>query len=364
MVTGRINYPSHLLTLKNQNKNKTETMQVKILIPEELQKVLKSIKRKDKRNSLLEIYNALTYKDVKYNKDDRNEIFPVPSAYLVKIRKHYNKYINILLDNNIIGYQSFNKGFKTINLFEDKLYNKKYYNTHTGECMRYCFNIDIENGIEQTIEVPDSLYSDENWYQITIESLQEIKLPIRIIRDSFSRRLHTTITSNTGVEGFDSYKTYLSAFGGYSSIDVKECQPTLLYLYFKDRVEIDDNYVIGKIYSQINSDRDKAKKEFVTWLNAEIHNMPRHINKLFPELFNYIVNYKSRNGYKSLGAKLQRIESNIVIDDLLDNINREIGVEFCLTVHDSLIVRNEDVDKVYEWVTNKYKELEFKKEEI
>ncbi len=339
-------------------------MTINLIIPPELREVLKTIKRKDKRNSLLLIYNALIYKDKKYNKINNNLFFPIPSAYLEKINSRYYKLINILLDNDIIEYKTINNGYKDIDLFTDELYSKKYYNTHTGQCMNYRFIIDIEKGREIQINFPDFLYENENWYKITKKSLLEIMLPINIIRDSFSRRLHTSITSNTHIVNFESYKNYLSALGGYTSIDIKECQPTLLFHFLKDKIVIDNNYTPYTIYSQINNDRDEAKNEFVTWLNCEPNKMSRHINILFPILSDFIINYKNKNGYKSLGSKLQNIEAKIVIDDLLDNIVDGLDIKFCLTVHDSLIVRDEDVDKVSEWVEGKYKQLEFKKEKI
>jgi len=340
-------------------------MIINLVIPQGLIQVLKTIKRKDTRDSLLIIYNYLIFKNTKFNKDKQNLFFPVPSAYLRKISFRYYNYIKILLDNNIIEYKSQNNGFRQEDIFdEEEWYNKKYYNTHTGDCMQYRFLIDTEKGIEKNIEIPDFLYKNEEWYKITYKSLLEIGLDTKIIRDSFSRRLHTTITSNTQVADFNSYKTYLGALGGYTSIDIKECQPTLLFHFLKDKIEIDNNYTCYTIYSKINQDRDLAKKEFVTWLNGNINEMPKHINKLFPRMSEFIINYKKKNGYKALGAKLQRIESQIVIDDLLDNIVNDINIDFCLSVHDSLIVKNNDVEKVYKYVSSKYKDLKFKKEKI
>ena len=329
-------------------------MIINLLIPEELQEVLKKIKHKKKQTSLLLIYNALIFKDTKYNKNNKNEYFPIPSTYLKKIRTEYKKYINILLDSNIISYKSINNAYAQEDIFADEeWYKKKYYNTNTGQCMSYKFIINTEIGVEKEIEFPDSLYEDENWYKITKSSLEQIFLDKKIIRDSFSRRLHTAITSNTQVEEFNSYKSYFSALGGYTSIDIKECQPTLLFNFVKDKVVVDDNYKLSTIYSQINEERTIAKKEFVTWLNCEVNAMPRHINQLFPLLTDFLINYKKKNGYKSLGAKLQNIEAKIVIDDLLDNIVEATSVGFCLTVHDSLIIKNEDVDKVYDYCIGK-----------
>lgn len=335
-------------------------MIIKLLIPTELQEVLKNTKlNKTAKKSLLQVYNALLYKNKKYNKKKINEYFPVPSKYLEKINARYFRFIQILLINDIISYQSINSVYLYEDLFTEKIKRNKYYNTHTGECMRYIFNIDTDKGIETDIEIGDKLYEDEKWYDITSKSLKHINQQIKIYRDSFSRRLHTSITSRVEECETNSYKELFSNLTGYSTIDIVECQPTMLYYYMKsNNITIDDNYNVGDIYNQLSDDRNKAKKMFITWLNSDI-TLPE-ISIKFPKISQFVANYKKVNGYKSLGAKLQRIESEIVIDDILNNIVDDINIDFCLTLHDSLIVKNSDVDKVYKYVSSKYKELNFK----
>lgn len=338
-------------------------MNVHLIIPSELDELLSTIKHKKSRDSLIMIYQAMIYKDSKYNKyvdGNFNIFFPLPSNYIKKVRSNYQNYIKLLIDYEIIEYKSHNSGI------DDGLYRKKYYNTETRVCMQYRFLIDVASGREIIVDVKtEALYTDKDWYIITKSSLKQIGLPTRIGRDSFSRRLHTPITSNTHVDEFESYKTFLRAYKGYGAVDIKECQPTLMFEYLNDKIEIDDNYIPYTIYEQINPlDRDKAKKEFATWLNCEINQMPVHINNTFPLITKYIKQYKSKNGSKSLGSKLQYMESTIVIDDLLNTIVDELGIDFCLTVHDSLIVKVEDLQLVNDWCSNKYKNLIFKQELI
>jgi hypothetical protein len=61
-----------------------------------------------------------------------------------------------------------------------------------------------------------------------------------------------------------------------------------------------------------------------------------------------------------MGSHLQRVESKIWIDDILNNI----PTDWALPVHDSVIVKEEDVDKVYNWIKGKYPNLAIKKEII
>jgi hypothetical protein len=49
-----------------------------------------------------------------------------------------------------------------------------------------------------------------------------------------------------------------------------------------------------------------------------------------------------------------------IIDDLLNNV----PVDFCLTVHDSLLVKKEDSDKVLEWCIKQRPDIRFTKEMI
>jgi len=342
-------------------------MNIEIIITPQLQITLDQLKRKDSKLNLLKIYNALVFKNLKFNKTKSNLFFPIPSAYLEKINSRYYNYINMLLDNNIIDYLSNNSidVYNESNITEDVIHRKKYYNTVTNQCMQYKFTSDITVG--KTIEIDldiNNLYKKNNWYNLTKKSLNDILLPeSHIKRDSFSRRLHTCITANTGVKEFSSYKTYLNALGGYNNIDIVECQPSLLLQVVELRF-IDENYKIGEIYAQIDTDREKAKKIFVQWLNSEIDAMPRVVNELFPLMSLYVKHCKQRSGYKALANKLQYKESNIVIDDLLNNINQELKVDFALTVHDSIICKKEDAEKIKKWCEKKYTYLKFRNESL
>jgi len=67
---------------------------------------------------------------------------------------------------------------------------------------------------------------------------------------------------------------------------------------------------------------------------------------------------------KTVAKFVQKKESEIFIDYLLDNIQNDLEIDFCLTVHDSLVVREKDALKVYDWVKNKIPYLSFRLELI
>jgi hypothetical protein len=344
-----------------------------MIIPKELNLLL--LKQRDKRvvNRILKVYSALLYK-----KRNRSGYFDCPSAYLKKVNGQYNKVMPLLIEYGIIQYKSINKDFKYEDIFSSTLYDKKFY-TPT-QSMKYKFIVDTEKGFELEFNLNyEGLYDNELWYVKTRKSLLDAGFPlemIRIKRDSFSRRLHTNITTN--IETYGSYKNYFEG-GDYYAIDAKTSQPRLLWLHlneigFQDeRLNyIFDNdldfyeYLIERIPAlQIQNDkierRAEAKELFASWLNGTgyIDQEKTMIRDIFPIANQFLRNYKT-NSYKNVCRLLQSKEANIFIDDLLSNV----PVDFCLTVHDSLIVKKKDVDFVLNWCKERQPEMRFDIEEI
>jgi hypothetical protein len=108
-------------------------------------------------------------------------------------------------------------------------------------------------------------------------------------------------------------------------------------------------------------ERQIAKEAFMSWVNGTgyVDEDIRPLTRLFPIANNYIRGYKSLH-YKEMCRLLQYRETKIFIDDLLNNI----PLDFCLTVHDSLIVKKEDVQLALQYCQEKYSELVFIAEEI
>jgi hypothetical protein len=95
------------------------------------------------------------------------------------------------------------------------------------------------------------------------------------------------------------------------------------------------------------------------WLNGNGYVPNYGIHTLFPFVSSFLKNLKKGN-YKNSGSLLQRIESKIWIDDILNNI----PCDFAIPIHDSVIVKEEDVENVLKYCQAKYPQLKFKKEKI
>lgn len=337
-----------------------------MIIPKELNLLLQ--RQRDKRvvKRILKIYSALLYK-----KGRKNGYFDCPSSYLKKVNGQYNKVMPLLLEYGIIKYKSINKDFKYNDVFSSEIYDKKFYTP--SQSMKYKFIINTDEGFEIDFELNyKNLYDDEAWYVKTRKSLLDLGFPsekIRIKRDNFSRRLHTNITSN--IEIYGSYKNLLKG-GQYFTIDSKTSQPRLLWLHLTEIGFQDENlnyifdndldfyqYLLDRIPAL--TDREDAKELFASWLNGTgyIDQEKSIIREIFPTANNFIRTYKT-NGYKNVCRLLQYKEANIFIDDLLNNV----PVNFCLSVHDSLIVKKEDAEMVLKWCQERRPEIRFALEEI
>jgi hypothetical protein len=207
-----------------------------------------------------------------------------------------------------------------------------------------------------------------------------------ITRCSYGRRLHTPITRKIDSDEITSYKSLLPAITAstgqkYYSIDVVACQPNLLYQSMVESVApvdklykqlIDNNTFyefISDNFTNIVGDtkeerRNEAKVLFCKWSNGEWFSSDKDFFQHFPKVSYYISQYKKLNGYKGIGGLLQRKESSIIIDDILSNVENDLGITFILTVHDSFIVEKEDMDMLLEYCKDKYPQLKFKEDEL
>jgi hypothetical protein len=334
-------------------------------IGKELDYILSLQKRKDAKERIIKVYNALLYK-----KGKSKVYFKCPSSYLKKVSGQYNKVIKLLQEYKIIDFRSYN--YDESNIFDIR--RKKYYNTEKGVCAEYRFIIDIEEGYEYDFDFNfSSLYDNEKWFMKTRKSLLELGFPlenIHIKRDNFSRRLHTNITSH--IENYGSYRNLLEG-GDYYLIDGKTTQPRLLWLHLNE-IGLEDEklnnifnngldfyqYILDRIPA-LNNDRDEAKELFTTWINGTGYIDPekKSIRDIFPIADVFIRKYKTTN-YKNICRLLQYKEADIFIDDLLN----EVPVDFCLSIHDALLVKVEDKDLVLQWCKERRPEMVFTLEEV
>jgi hypothetical protein len=298
----------------------------------------------------IKIYGALYLMSKRSNKLG---YFPVPSEYLVSINKRYNRIIKHFEEVGMIKpytrpFQDQNDIFNTI--------NKKYYDVNKGICMKYKFLISTEG---EMMNIDLQTNKNFKWYELIQNSLIEYGYEdIKIKRDTFGRRVHHS-----------AIRDYKNDFKGYWTIDAISSQPRLLWLDMKEKgiVDLDYNNIFEndkdfylELQHKLNiKDRDDAKELFMYWVNSSGYVTNFNIHKLFPIVSEYIKKYKSGD-YKNMSSHLQRIESKIWIDDIMNNI----PCDWALPIHDCVIVKEEDVDNVYEWIKLRYPNLKFKKEII
>lgn len=309
-----------------------------------------------RQRNALKIYAALW--QIAKKRSNRDGYFPVPSTYLEAINSRYFIIIKKLIEDGII--ESFKYIKNDPELFElDRKKITKGYNPAMGICMKYKFLIDVNKGDE--IEVDMDSNRQKKWHKITYSSLQQLGYKdIKITRDGFGRRVHHNLTSI--------YKEELTGLG-YSVIDAKCSQPRLLYLMMKDKNIIDteyfdifdnkqDFYLI--LLERLNlTDRQQAKDLFMYWLNSSGYVPNYNIHNLFPEVSKFLGKLKN-NHYKDSASFMQREEAKIWIDDIFENL----PVNFGLTIHDSLIVKDKDVMKVFKYCKEKYPRIEFDIKEL
>jgi hypothetical protein len=70
----------------------------------------------------------------------------------------------------------------------------------------------------------------------------------------------------------------------------------------------------------------------------------KEFKSLFPEVHGWLHAYKKEHGYKNISITLQKMESKLFIDKIYVTLKKR-GL-FCLTKHDSLIIRHNDLGKI------------------
>lgn len=322
-----------------------------IPVPTEVKALINEMPyNKTVKMNAIKIYGALY---IMSNRKNKFGYFSVPSEYLKSINVRYYKIIDYFESKNII--QAFTRPIIDENDIFNVI-NKKYYDVNKGLCMKYKFLLDVEKGDKVDIDMTSN--RKFRWYEIINNSLLDCGYDVNITRDTYGRRVHHT-----------AIREYKQDFKGYYTIDSIASQPRLLYLIMKEKGIVDTEY--NKIfdndldfYSEITyklnlESRKDAKELFMFWINGNGYVPNFNIHIIFPVVSAYIKNAKKGN-YKNMGSILQRRESDIWIDDILNNI----PCEWALPVHDSVIINEEDVDKVLDYCKNKYPELRFKKEMI
>jgi hypothetical protein len=322
-----------------------------IKVPKEVKKAINDMPyNKTVKTNAIKIYAALYLKSHLRNS---NGYFPVASEYLKSINLRYYNIMDYFIKSGIIDF--YKKAYQD----DDDIFNtiyRKSYNKEKGICAKYKFLVNIEIGDDVEVDMVTNRYN--RWYEIIENSLVETGFDVKITRDSFGRRVHHS-----------AIREYKNDFKGYYTIDSVCSQPRLLFLHLQQKGIVDETYnnifdndldFYGEVAHKLNLEsRQDAKDLFMYWLNGNGYVPNYKIHTLFPVVSYFLKNIKKGN-YKNSGSLLQRMESKIWIDDILN----DIPCDFALPIHDSVIVKEKDVDNVLMYCQSKYPQLKFKKEKL
>ena len=252
--------------------------------------------------------------------------------------------------------------------------NKYYTNTYMKRSQ--LVSISQENNYT-IIQTPEGCHLDDlghflnkkkfSIYLSYLNSLDSLKNKnYRVNRNDTNKRLDTNLT-NLYSELVDE----ICRQNDLVQIDLSNSQFCFLSHRLKKKLDTPDNTLFrslsynGELYSYV---KDKLKlkslKEskllmFSLLFSSEKNTTHKKkiLKSLFPSVIEWVDRFKKENGYKKFSVELQKIESNLFIDVLLNKIKSKKF--FCLTKHDSLIIRRNDYEPVMEIVTNTSNEIGF-----
>lgn len=117
-------------------------------------------------------------------------------------------------------------------------------------------------------------------------------------------------------------------------------------------------YVMKELKIQ---DRKTAKTMmFELMFSKETFNSPlkTKLKKIFPSVVEVVDKYKKDNGYSTFSVMLQKRESEIFIDGIWKKVKKR--KLFCITKHDCLIFKKQDLDKVKVIIEKEFNKIGFK----
>jgi hypothetical protein len=264
---------------------------------------------------------------------------------------------NIILNNDIDDEQHY------ILMVNNKKYSDEEYNVKYGKKMAKSLGMDL-------ILYKEKLYIDilENF--ITQKELHwklTNKMKIFDIQNNIWRvnRNQTNFRLDTNITNFPSTLLNHIYFKNEPmiEIDIKNSQFAFLCYITKD---LDKHFIkwcqngimYDKIAELLNIDRAAAKQYMFEIAFGKVKKEHDIIRNVIPKTMNYIDEYKKKNGYKAFSNLLQRKESEVMIDGLLEYLYIK-GYEF-LTVHDSVRVNKSMAKIIKKEIELYFKQINFK----
>ena len=236
------------------------------------------------------------------------------------------------MENNVDIIEDFNGTIFATDLYKF-VYNKKH--EITENYLEALINLDEKNFYASRNETNNRLDTNlTNFPSILLEVLLEDNnlVEIDLCNSQFAIFSHLIPKEVVG-EDVDLFKT-LS----------QECE---LYPYLQEKMALSSRKEAKIVCFEICFSSHKNHSQYVT-----------EMRKLFPNVMRWVDDFKKQNGDNQFAIMLQKKEAEIFIDNLYPMI-REQDI-FCLTKHDSLIVKAEDEYKVRNIIEEYFEEINFK----
>ena len=289
----------------------------------------------NKIEKVIENYvNSISPRSFNINHSIKRKVIPIKNLNGKSDIIYFTKEnaIKYALENNVDIIEDFNGTIFATDLYKF-VYNKKH--EITENYLEALINLDEKNFYASRNETNNRLDTNlTNFPSILLEVLLEDNnlVEIDLCNSQFAIFSHLIPKEVVG-EDVDLFKT-LS----------QECE---LYPYLQEKMALSSRKEAKIVCFEICFSSHKNHSQYVT-----------EMRKLFPNVMMWVDDFKKQNGDNQFAIMLQKKEAEIFIDNLYVMI-REEDI-FCLTKHDSLIVKSCDEFKVRNIIEEYFKNIEFK----
>jgi hypothetical protein len=225
----------------------------------------------------------------------------------------------------------------------------------------YAFDLDAEGALRWACtEAPKRAEDSDLWLHDVMHTMDMILSGNRtLLKDSYGREHHPFLWLPRHIR-----KTFVTYRGQQLvQLDLPAAQPLLLYAELKKRTDNpelqkfrhalqQDFYLYiadawQKFYGGPTPTRDEMKNGplYIFFFGQVIRQIPIFpvFESVFPDLYRVLAATKKRNGYKSIAAMLQEVESRIVFS-VCQKLTEQNLIPF-FSVHDCLAVLPEHADR-------------------
>ena len=359
MYNTSSSYSSSSYTSNNTNKG-SSLQYVTTFLNSDLSTVGYKVKNNIPDNRKKEQYQVYVEQDLKSLGVDSNKLKKISIDYISNISLDNFRIDTQILDDVVWVYER--KGYFYKDYFCN-VHNKLKDLIGTGlSIIQDKRKFYIQNPSEFLEMKRSSLY-----YSYIGSIVELFKKSYHISRNLTNNRLDHNLTSMCNL-----ISTEIMKDNNLVSIDLNNSQFAIFSHLTKDLAVNDDFRLFqtlsqeGVLYELIQdilglNDRKEAKTIMFELLFSSHRNhsyLKTLLKNKFPSVVNWVDDFKKKNGDNAFAIMLQRKEAEIFIDGIWMNL-KEQGL-FCLTKHDSLIVRKEDMSNVLDYVQYYFDSIGFR----